>query len=327
MTEESSRSRLATVLRGVVFSMFNSLRGGGLGWVFVLLCGLILVRALPAFHRGTYATEGGTWLAEMWQIGFWKALVTIRPDYAVLGNLVVIKLADAITVWTSGSPLGAAGPFWQHALAAAYVALQFLLVYGVLKRHHGMWPALLATVVMLLAPDLDDENRIFGEANNVGFFSLLAVVFVYYDFWLTHRPSLRRSLGWLAVLIFHLLTSPLAGVVAAMFSILLLVKLGWQAWRGAISTREWLSRGVVFGIPILLAGSIIWRARQHGPSAKMATEAASGGWAALEPVWIDLVLCRQWFYPLTANFYLSASDSLTIGVFGACCWGCRSSSS
>ena len=303
-----------TWLRGFV-------RGGGVWWVLLLLLGICLLRALPSYHRGTYATEGGAWLSQMWQIGFWEALLTIRPDYCVLGNLCVIKAADLITVGSTGSPLGATGPFWQHTMAALYVALHFLLVFTVLRRHHGWRRALLVTVVMLLAPDLDNENRVFGEANNVGFFSVLAVVFIYYDFWLTPVPGWKRVLGWLAVIVFHILTSPLAGVVAAGFSSLLLVRLAWQAWRGKTVFRQWRALATVFTLPILLAAFTIWRARNHGPSAIMAAESAAGGLVALQPFLIEYVFCRQWLYPLTLNFYLSANDAITLTVLAAVLMG------
>ena len=285
--------------------------------VLLLLLGICLLRALPAFHRGTYATEGGAWLAQMWQVGFPQALLTIRPDYCVLGNLCVIKASDLITVWSSGSPLGAMGPFWQHTMAALYVALNFLLIFTVLRRHHGWQRALLVTVVMLLAPDLDDENRIFGEANNVGFFSVIAVVFIYYDFWLSRDPGWRRSVVWLTLIVFHILTSPLAGVVAAGFSTLMLARLGWQACRDRAVSRTWWAFVAGCTFPILLAGFTIWRAKHHGASATMAAESASGGIAALKPFLIDYVLCRQWLYPITLNFYLTANDTITLGVFAA----------
>jgi len=285
--------------------------------IALLIFLICLLRAQPAFFRGTYATEGGAWLSQIWQIGFPEALQTIRPDYCVLGNLVVIKAADALTTLTSGSPLGAMGPFWQHGFAALYVALNFLLCYTILRRHHGWGGALLVTIVMLLAPDADDENRIFGEANNVGFFSVLSVVFIYYDFWLSRSVSWKRMAVHLGLVIFHILTSPLAGIVAAAFSGLLIARLGWSVWKKEAAFRAILGRSAAWSLPALLAILTILRARHHGPSATMAAESAAGGLSSLKPFLIDYVLCRQWLYPFTLNFYLSASDGLTLAVFAA----------
>jgi hypothetical protein len=276
----------------------------------LLFWGLSTLRALPAYHRGTYATEGGAWLAEIWQIGFLEAVRTIRPDYCVLGNLCVIQAADLVTTLTTGDPLAPSGPFWQHTFACLYVALVFLLIFHVLRRHHGWKRALLITVVMLLAPDLDDENRIFGEANNVGFFSLLAVVFLYYDFWLSPKLTAKRLAASLALIAFHLFTSPLAGIVAAAWSALLIARILWQ--------RAAAFRLIVFyAIPILLAGWTIWRAQHHGISAALAESATNSGVSALQPFFVDLVFCRQWLYPLTLNFYTSANDGITLSILAA----------
>ena len=184
--------------------------------VSLFFLGLISLRAWPAYFRGTYATEGGEWLSQFWRDGFWSSLFTIRPDYPVLGNLLVIKVAEMLTTLIGGHPLAAVGPNLQHLVASGYVALIFLGIFTNLRRHQGAAWSLGITLFMLAMPDLDNENRIFGEANNVGYFSALAVLFVYYDFWLSETVSPRRLLCWLAWVVFHILTSPMAGVRPSM---------------------------------------------------------------------------------------------------------------
>lgn len=279
---------------------------------YVLLGLLCTLRALPAFERGTYATEGGEWLSRMWQTSFTQMIFGARGDYGVLANMVVIKAADMLTNLIGGHSLAACGPFVQHAVAVVYVTLIFGIIFIVLRAHHGGWTALLATAAMLLVPDLDNENRIFGEANNVGFFSALFVLFAYYDLWMRPQASTRRIIAWIALTTFHIFTSPLAGLIAAGWSALLIARAVWLK----VKTSAWSNLVLAHGFTILLA---VWTVIHAKPeAADENSEAAAHTSAVVLPrLWehfIELIFCRQLLYPLTFGVYRSMTDGRTLAV-------------
>lgn len=282
---------------------------------FATTLGICLLRALPAFERGTYATEGGEWLCRMWQTGFWKMIFGARGDYAVLGNMVVIKVSDLLANLLGGHSLAACGPAIQHVSACVYVALIFTFIFAVLRTHHGWWRAALITLVMLLAPDLDGENRVFGEANNVGFFNALGIVFLYYDVWLRAHLSKPRTIVYAFLIVFHLLTSPLAGLIAAGFCALLIGRSLW-AWK---TKSEPLPKIVWLHVAtILLAAWVITLAKPESAD-PMSERAAHTAAVVLPRFWktfIELALCRQLLYPLTLNVYESFTDGRTLVLLG-----------
>ncbi len=275
--------------------------------VFLLLCGICLLRALPAFDRGTYATEGGEWLSRLWDLGFFNMVFGARGDYGVLANMVVIQTASSLTSLLGGHPLAASGPAIQHATAALYAAAIFTGIFLCLRNHHGNARALAVTLLMLLVPDLDGENRIFGEANNVGFFSGLATAFLIYHLWLQPALSRRHLLLAGALLVFHLLTSPLAGMVAAAGCALLASRalLSWRSSKGPFPLRVLGALAI-----IALAASSILHA-SPGDADEGASESSQIAAASPEQLrlhFTELVFCRQLFYPLTMSFYRLCSD-------------------
>jgi hypothetical protein len=275
--------------------------------VFLLLCGICLLRALPSFDRGTYATEGGEWLSRLWDLGFFNMVFGARGDYGVLANIVVIQTANSLTSLLGGHPLSPSGPAIQHATAAIYAAAIFFGIFLCLRNHHGNARALAVTLLMLLVPDLDGENRIFGEANNVGFFSGLATAFLIYDLWL--QPSLSKSRLSIsgALLVFHLLTSPLAGMVAAAGCALLTLRalLSWRSSKGPFPLRSLGALAI-----IALAAWSILHASPGIPDegASESSHIAAASPEQLRNHFTELVFCRQLFYPLTMSVYRLCSD-------------------
>ena len=280
---------------------------------FLAILAVCVLRALPAFERGTYATEGGEWLARMWQQGFWQMIFGARGDYGVLGNMLVIKGADLLTQLFGGHSLAACGPDVQHVMSCLYVALIFAFIFSVLRTYHGWWHAALVTSVMLLAPDLDGENRIFGEANNVGFFNALGIVFLYYDVWLRDRLSTGRMVAYALMIGVHLLTSPMAGLVALGFCALLIARSAW-AWKQRAQPLP-----AVVWLHVATIALAVWTILQARPEASdpNSEHAAHTAAVVLPRFWktfVELVLCRQVLYPLTLNVYEHFSDGRTIAL-------------
>lgn len=275
--------------------------------VLALFWGLVACRALPAFFRGSYTTEGGQWLAIMWRISPLEALKTIRPDYCVFGNLVVLQLSEWVNALLHGANIDRA-PMIQHHVAVGYVALMFLFIFLLLRRNHGTWAALVVCLGMLLVPDLDHENRIFGEATNLGYFSALVVLFVFYDLWLNPQASVRRLIGYGLLVAFHIATSPMAAIITV-------------AWSGLLAVRLLVQRGFTLGaskkqlllllVPLVLFSLFtIIRAQKLGPAA------APTDVALFKKSFIEIVLARQLLYPLITNFFLSFTNKLTLITFG-----------
>ncbi|MDB6117849.1 MAG: hypothetical protein JWO08_1630 [Verrucomicrobiaceae bacterium] len=274
--------------------------------VLALFWALITCRALPAFFRGSYTTEGGEWLSDMWRIGFFEAIKTIRPDYCVLGNLVVLQLSEWINALLHGANIDRA-PMIQHHVAVGYLAVSFTGIFMILRRVHGLWGALLVCLTMLMVPDLDGEHRIFGEATNLGYFSALVVLFVYYDVWLNPGASTRRLVGYLLLVLFHIATSPMVGVITVAWSALMIARAVLPS-RFAQGMSQ--ARLIAFLAPAILFALItIERAHRSGPAS------APADMGILKRDFIEIVLGRQLLYPLITNFFLAFSDRLTLAVF------------
>ncbi|MEI6535115.1 MAG: hypothetical protein WCN98_07245 [Verrucomicrobiaceae bacterium] len=280
--------------------------------VFALFWGVIFLRAQPAWFRGSYTTEGGVWLSQMWQLGFLKSITTIRPDYCVLGNLVVLQSSDWINALLHGANLDHA-PSIQHHVACIYAALMFAIVFVVLRRSQDFWPALLICGAMLLMPDLDDENRIFGEATNLGYFSALVTLFIYHDLWLNRICSKRRLVIYMILVMFHIATSPLAGMIAVAFVGAMCLRdfVEWLRARQALKLR--LSLLLPHLIPVVFSVFTIIRAQQNSLYAHQKADLVQ-----LKSRFTEVVFCRQMLYPLVLNFYNWFTDERTflcLGVF------------
>lgn len=274
--------------------------------VFALFWGVIFLRAQPAWFRGSYTTEGGVWLSQMWQLGFLKSITTIRPDYCVLGNLVVLQSSDWINALLHGANLDHAASI-QHHVACIYAALMFAIVFVVLRRSQGFWPALLICGAMLLMPDLDDENRIFGEATNLGYFSALVTLFIYHDLWLNRICSKRRLVIYLLLVMFHIATSPLAGLIAECFTGAMCLRefIGW--WRTRLDLKMRLHLLLPHHVPVIFAVFTILRAQHNSPYSHTDSNSVH-----LMGRFTEVVFCRQILYPLILNFYTWFTDGRTL---------------
>ena len=278
--------------------------------VFALFWGVIFLRAQPAWFRGSYTTEGGVWLSQMWQLGFLKSITTIRPDYCVLGNLVVLQGADWINALLHGGNLDHAASI-QHHVACIYAALMFAIIFVVLRRSQGFWPALFICGAMLLMPDLDEENRIFGEATNLGYFSALVTLFIYHDLWLCRICSKRRLVMYLLLVMFHIATSPLAGMIAVAFVCAMCLRkcIGWLRTKPFVRLR--LSLLLPHLLPVVFAIFTIARAQHNSLYAQQKADMP-----LFKARFTEVVFCRQILYPLILNFYNWFTDERTLACVG-----------
>lgn len=270
--------------------------------VFAIFLGVIWLRALPAWFRGSYTTEGGVWLSQMWQLGFFKSLSAIRPDYCVFGNLVVIQISEWINALLHGANLDHA-PSIQHHMACAYAAAMFTVIFYVLRRNHSLAASFLVCGVMLLMPDLDGENRIFGEVTNLGYFSALVVLFIYHDLWISLPCSRRRLIAYLMLVMFHIATSPLAGLICVAFTGMLVLREAITRFQNKKNVADLLPHL----IPVVFAIFTILRAQVNSPYVHYHADAAQ-----LKARLVDVVLCRQVLYPLVLNFYTWFNDARTL---------------
>ena len=278
--------------------------------ILLLFWGIVAWRAQPAWFRGSYTTEGGVWLSQMWQMSAMNAIRSIRPDYCVFGNLVVLQISDWLNALLHGSNLDHA-PSIQHHMATGYAAFWFTVIFFILKRNCGVWPALLGCVAMVLMPDLDGENRIFGEATNLGYFSALVTLFVYYDIWLRRACSRRRLAVYLLIVFFHIATSPMAGIITIAFCGLLFVREIVESWTRKAGWKAGLLRlwphliVVVFGLFTVIRAQVNYPYTPH-----------EAGSTAMKSRFIEVVLVRQILYPLVLNFYAAFNDRIALAAFG-----------
>ncbi len=275
-------------------------------FVFAVFLGAIYLRALPAWFRGSYTTEGGVWLSQMWQLGFLKSITAIRPDYCVFGNLVVMQVSDWINTLLHGANLDHT-PSIQHHMACVYVAAMFAAIFCVLRHSHSFLVSFFVCALMLLMPDLDGENRIFGEVTNLGYFSALVVLFIYHDLWINPECSKRRLVIYLLLVLFHIATSPLAGMITVAIAGLMLV-------RGVLagSKAKWnLTALLPQLVPVAFAVFTIVRAQRNSPYAHFSADAVQ-----IKARLVEVVLGRQILYPLILNFYTWFNDARTLFCLG-----------
>ncbi len=270
-----------------------------------VIAGVVWMRSQAAFERGTYLHEGGRWLAEQWSGGVGHALGSIRPDYLTVGNQVVIAVADGLTRLFGGTRLAAAGPLWQHGVSVVWIVAVMMPVWWCLRRNLGRAAAAAAMGMMLVVPEVDGEWVAFGESSNVGFFSATATAFLVWDWWVGREGSRWWrvvSLGWVLV---HVLTSPMAALLACGGAVLMA---GRGMRRGG--------RRVVAGWLVLavMAGVVVVRAATGDPygDAGGGSEGVSVGKARL----VERVLGRQLLYPVLAPVYEFCEDGVVLVVGG-----------
>ncbi|MCE9518748.1 MAG: hypothetical protein K8R87_04195 [Verrucomicrobia bacterium] len=273
--------------------------------VFAVFLGTIYLRALPAWFRGSFTTEGGVWLSQLWQLGFPKSLAAIRPDYCVFGNLVVMQVSDWINTLLHGANLDHAASI-QHHLACVYVAAMFTAIFCVLRRSHSFTISFVVCAVMLLMPDLDGENRIFGEVTNLGYFSALVVLFIYHDLCINPVCSKRWLVFYLLLVLFHIATSPLAGMITVAFVGLMVLR---EVLAG--SRAKWNLTALLPHLALVaFAVFTIVRAKRNSPYAHFAADAAQ-----LKSRLVEIVIGRQILYPLILNIYTWFNDARTLFCF------------
>ena len=266
---------------------------------------VVWMRSRAAFERGTYLHEGGRWLAEQWNGGVGHALGAIRPDYLTVGNQVVIAVADGLTRLFGGTRLAAAGPMWQHGVSVVWIVAVMMPVWWCLRRNLGLAAAAAAMGMMLVVPEVDGEWVAFGESSNVGFFSATATAFLVWDWWVGREGSRRWgvvSLGWVVV---HVLTSPMAALLAGGGAVLMALRGMRGGGRRAVA--GWLVLAVIAGLVVVRAAT----ADPYG-DAGGGSDGVSLGKARL----VERILGRQLLYPLLAPVYEFCEDGVVLAVGG-----------
>ncbi len=279
-------------------------------WAAVIcaLTAVFLWRATPALARGTLYVEGGDWLALLWQQGFWKTVTAARPDYWVLGNIVVVRVAEWLCSLLTAGGLDRMATC-QVVVTCFYTAAQFAVMAGILRRHFGTGAAVLVTLTMVLVPEFGPDGVTYGEASNIGYFSAPVVAFVMLDWWLSPRLRPARLAWQVAFVAFHVLTSPAAAALVLVAAVLragaaLFARL--TSWRHGLGNQPlWLWTALS-----VAAAAYVWKVQS----------ATAAGYKQAYPEllavqWVKLLPGRQLVYPVVAPWFAHFTDALTLTAF------------
>lgn len=247
----------------------------------------------PFFNPILY-TEDGSWLGMAFLKGWLYTFFNAKQDYLVLGNLILLWIAETSSKVLCGNPLVCLPQSIAVVSLAFYAGVAVLLF--VVTRHVATFAErLLLYVLLLLLPLGDSSNEILGRISNVGFmFVLVSALLTVYRERLKNTTCVRIVD---VMLIISAATNP--AVIP-----LILVYLSWRIYK---FKEEWnrdlfLLAGIGL-VAILVAYRMIFQDHSE-----------IKGILNPENI-IEVAVARAILYPLLFPYYTSLSNFSTIVLF------------
>lgn len=261
----------------------------------------------PFLNPTFFAEDGATYIGALYADGFQTALRAARPDYLVLGNILLSWIAVTVCkVFFANNVL------YLPQIVAAVVNLFLAAVVAtpvVLLRNRLRPPFLFALWLLTsFVPLGHTDYEIFGRLANTGFaFFYLAVVLVW------HRNRTTRF-GWGmaatdALLWLCAATNPLT---LALLPMLVLPYLSERTWK-RLSPWQIVRQGSFLSLIMLAAACvpIVLAIVQGQPLPRVAPGPITRQYA------VELTLARNILYPLVHAFYTKLSTKITLAICAA----------
>jgi len=270
----------------------------GLFALFFIGLFVLWVRNPDPFANPIVYTEDGKWLGMAftngWLFTFWNA----KDGYLVLGNLILLWIAE------TGSKVVCGNPLMYLPQSIGIVSLAFYSGIATFSFAATRDVALLAVrlllfAVLLLLPLGDSSNEIVGRISNVGYmFVLLSVLLVSY-----REQQKNSTCVHIAdvVLIIAAATNPVV-------ILLLVIYFSWRLYQ--TGGRQWRQDIPLFS-GIFLVGVLV--------AYRMLSQNHSEVTGTLQPEnLVEVGIARVILYPLIFPYYRALSDFSTIAAF--CVW-------
>jgi hypothetical protein len=280
-------------------SAASTVRAQPTGWTGWQIPALILFGMAVIFARNPDAlfdplifAEDGVWAGIALTEGWTHVLLNARPDYLVIGNLLLLWLALQISSLFGSDPISWL-PQSIALVSFGFYAGTATLCFATLRRAYNPWAGAAGFLWLLLLPIGHTQNEVLGRLLQIGFYMpLLVVMLLYWRDELAHRWA---RFGTDALIVLCAATNPVVFLVVAVYFLLDLLR----------ERRLYpaIARNLSLGLPlVLLALFLAPRMGGHGGVEGVADPAK----------WIEAAVARALLYPLLFGFYEQLSDWLSL---------------
>jgi hypothetical protein len=263
--------------------------------LFLLGLLILIIRNPDAFLGPILYREDGAWLGLAFSKGWLYTFFYARDDYFVLGNLILLWIAETGSKVFCGNSLLCL-PQSIGFVSVAFYSCIATLAFLVTRHFVSFVVRLLLFVVLIFLPMGDSSNEVLGRLSNVGYiFVLLSVLLVSY------RERVK-STSCIRVLDLALIISAATNPVVIL---LIYLYLSWRLYR--LRGAEWKkNRFLLIGVS-LVAMLIAY---------KMIFMAHSEVRGILHPEnLIEVGIARSILYPLLFPYYPDLSNFSTLVLF------------
>lgn len=265
----------------------------------IFLVGLLVlcIRNPDPFLNSILYTEDGVWLGLSFSKGWLYTFFNAKDGYFVLGNLILLWIAEISSKILCGNPLVCL-PQSIGILSLAFYSFIATFSFWATRDAASFAVRLLLWATLLLLPLGDSSNEILGRLSNVGYmFVFLSVLLV------SCRERLKSATSVYitdVVLIISAATNPVV-------TLLVVTYLSWRLYQSR--GREWRSDLFLF-LGICFVSTLI--------AYRMLSQHHSEVTGVLNPVnLVEVSVARAMLYPLLFPYYTSLSNFSTIALFFA----------
>jgi hypothetical protein len=259
----------------------------------VALLALCIRNPDPFFSPILFA-EDGSWLGMAFLKGWPYTFFNAKQDYLVLGNLILLWIAETSSKLFCGNSLVCL-PQSIAVVSLAFFASVATLLFVATRNIATVAERLVLYVMLLVLPLGDSSNEIFGRACNIGF------MFVFISILLAIYRENLKSVTQVRIVDVMLIISAATNPVVIL---LIMIYLSWRLY----SSKEERNNDL-----FLLAGTCLVAVLV---AYRMMTQDIAEVKGVLNPEnIIEVAVARSILYPLLFPYYPSLSNFSTITLF------------
>lgn len=183
---------MALIAAGCAGVVFLSRKRAEYLLLFVLGMMLLFLRSTYNLTIPSVYAEDGAWMSEIICGGAFRTAFFVRPDYPVLGNVLLLQLALWVNELLFGLDISCY-PLVVAAIQYAFYSMAALLPVMLMKDELPKWMTRAFWLSMLLLPMGESQPEILGKISNTGYlFYFIAFCLVYHRVFHRERLSVAK---------------------------------------------------------------------------------------------------------------------------------------
>ncbi len=279
-------------------------------FVFIPIIFLFLVlRNMDSFINPVLFAEDATWMSVIMNNGFWTAMINARPDYFVIGNIMLLYISKFLAFAFYGYDMSLL-PYTVSFVSFLFISCFNASPIILLKKYISIKYLIVLVLLLTFIPFGNSSNEFFGRILNLGFVFFPLAAMLLLKRIIINKESYSKIVIIDILLVICILTNPITAIlVFSYFSYFILEKIYLKDFKIHKLDVFSVSFAIVVSISVLLFVYIAYIKATVVVITPFQDQALN-----MSSI-IENLISRAILFPFISNFYLSFTDGYAIFAF------------